>query len=206
MESCNNKTRLAVCMFMIHYVIMHLLALAIFVRSPSAYEALKSFNILQLPSRSTLQSYTGAFLHEAGASLDTIAKQTEMYRAYISTCEREGKSVPQSDGVLIFDEVKVITGLIWNSRNQSIIGLAMSEKDQAGLRDVFQTIDSDQHIQQTDHMLQFLWRDLTSSFDIIGPYFSSYETMSTKFVMSCIFEAIKLFQVCRNYIQLSCCV
>ena len=101
---------------------------------------------------------------------------------------KEGKSVPQSDGVLIFDEVKVITGLIWNSRN--IIGLVMSEKDQASLHDVFQTIDLDNYIQQTDHMLQFLWRDLTSSFDVIGPYFSSNETMSTKFVMACVFEAI----------------
>ena len=169
-----------------------------YVRSPSAYEALKSFNILQLPSHTSLQSYTGAFLHEAGASLDTIVKQTEIYRAYICTCEREGKSVPQSDGVLIFDEVKVITGLIWNSRNQSIIGLAMSEKDQASLHDVFQTINPDNHIQQTDHILQFLWRDLTSSFDVIGPYFSSNETMSTKFVMACVFEAIKLFQVWYN--------
>ena len=164
-------------------------------RSPSAYEALKNFNILQLPLCTTLQSHTGAFLHEAGASLHTIAKQTEIYHAYVSTCEREGKGVPKSDGVLIFDEVKVITGLIWNSTNQSIIGLAMSEKDQASLNDVFQTIDPDNHIQQTDHMLQFLWRDLASSFDVIGPYFSSNETMSTKFVMPCVFEAIKLFQV-----------
>ena len=30
--------------------------------SPSAYGALKSFGLLQLPSRSTLQEYTGAFL------------------------------------------------------------------------------------------------------------------------------------------------
>ena len=74
----------------------------------------------------------------------------------------------------------------------------MSEKDQASLHDVFQTIDPDNHIQQTDHMLQFLWRDLTSSFDVIGPYFSSNETMSTKFVMACVFEAIKLFQVWYN--------
>ena len=87
---------------------LHLLTLAVFVWSPSAYEALKSFNIFQLPSRTTLQSYTGVFLHEAGASLDTIAKQTEIF---VSICEREGKSVPQSDGVLTSDEVKVITGL-----------------------------------------------------------------------------------------------
>ena len=43
-------------------------ALAIFVRSPAAYEALKSFKLLQLPSRSTLQMYTSAFLDEAGNS------------------------------------------------------------------------------------------------------------------------------------------
>lgn len=43
-------------------------ALAIFVRSPAAYKALKSFKLLQLPSRSTLQMYTSAFLDEAGNS------------------------------------------------------------------------------------------------------------------------------------------
>ena len=42
------------------------LALAVFVRSPAAYEALKSFNILQLPSRATLQAYTGALLDNLG--------------------------------------------------------------------------------------------------------------------------------------------
>ena len=47
------------------YIILMLLllALAVFTRSPAAYEALRSFNILQLLSRSMLQSYTGAFLH-----------------------------------------------------------------------------------------------------------------------------------------------
>ncbi|XP_065897671.1 uncharacterized protein [Dysidea avara] len=44
------------------------MALTIFTRSAAAYEALKSFDILQLPSRSLLQSYTGTFLHESGAS------------------------------------------------------------------------------------------------------------------------------------------
>ena len=141
-----------------------------FVRSPAAYEALKSFNILQLPSRSTLQAYTGAFLHEAGAAAESIAKQVKMYAASVPKCKKEGKLTPQSDGTLIFDEVKVISGLIWNSRSQRIIGLAMTERDQASLQDVFQSLSPDQHVQQTTHMLQFLWRDLTSGFDIVGPY------------------------------------
>ena len=88
-----------------------------FVRSPAAFEALKSFNILQLPSRSTLQAYTGAFLHEAGAAAESISKQVEMYAASVAKCKKEGKLTPQSDGTLIFDEVKVASGLIWNSRS-----------------------------------------------------------------------------------------
>ena len=46
----------------------------------------------------------------------------------------------------------------------------MTEKDQSTLRDVFQSMSPDQYVQQTTHMLQFLWRDLTSSFDIVGPF------------------------------------
>lgn len=167
-----------------------------FVRSPAAYEALKSFSILQLPSRSTLQAYTGAFLHEAGAASASITKQVEMYEAFITKCKNEGKLIPQSDGVLVFDEVKVVSGLIWNSRSQRIIGLAMTEKDQSSLHDVFQSMSPDQHVQQTTHMLQFLWRDLTSAFDIVGPYYSCAESMSSKFVLACVLETIQLFQVC----------
>ena len=37
-----------------------------FVRSPAAYEALKGFNLLQLPSRAILQAYTGAFIDDLG--------------------------------------------------------------------------------------------------------------------------------------------
>ena len=114
---------------------------------------------------------------------------------YIKQCDKEGKLIPKSDGALIFDEVKVVSGLIWNSRNQRIIGIAMTERDQATLHDVFQCMSPDQQVQQTTHMLQFMWRDLTSSFDIVGPYFSTAETMSAKFVFACVLETIELFQV-----------
>ena len=45
-------------------------ALAIYLRSPAAYEALKGFNILQLPSQSTLKAYSGAYMHDPGARSD----------------------------------------------------------------------------------------------------------------------------------------
>ena len=49
--------------------------LAVFVRSPAAYHALKSLNILQLTSWSIFKAYTGALLHKAGAASASIAKQ-----------------------------------------------------------------------------------------------------------------------------------
>jgi len=69
------------------------IALAIFARSPAAYEALKSFEILQLPSRSTLQPYTGTFLHEPGASGQCIADQVAQYIVFKAECEKEGKKI-----------------------------------------------------------------------------------------------------------------
>ena len=52
--------------------------------------------------------------------------------------------MPKSDGVIIFDKVKVVSSLMWNSQNHKIIGLAMTEEDQASLHDVFfQLFDSD---------------------------------------------------------------
>ena len=92
----------------------HMLALAVYSRSPAAYDALKSFNILRLPSRSTMQAYTSCFLHEGGSSWECISKQVSMYEKFKLECREARKPIPMSDGVLIFDEVKVISRLLWN--------------------------------------------------------------------------------------------
>ena len=135
-----------------------IVALAIYTRSPSAYEALKSFNILQLPSRSTLQAYTGCFLHEAGASWDCISQQVEMFEKFVTECKQSGKQLPCADGVLIFDEAKVISRLMWNSRSQNVIGLAMTAEEQASLHDIYEMFKGDEKVCQTSYILQFLWR------------------------------------------------
>ena len=135
-------------------------ALAVFTRSPAAYEALKSFGILQLPSRSTLQAYTGAFLHQPGANSECIADQVAQFLLHCQARQKEGKLESQKAGVLIFDEVKVISRLLWNSRSQTVIGLSMTHAEQSSLADVYQMLNGDR-VQQTSYILQFLWRDLT---------------------------------------------
>ena len=171
-----------------------------FVRSPAAYEALKSFNIIQLPARSTLQAYTGCFLHEGGESWDSIAKQVEMFQQFKKSQKVLGKLEPLADGVLIFDEVKVISRLMWKSRSPTIIGLAMNAEDQASLHDVYDLFHKDKSVEQTAYSMQFLWQNLTSSYDIVGPYYTSSDNFAAKVIHTCLFETIHLFQV--SYIKL----
>ena len=46
----------------------------------------------------------------------------------------------------------------------------MDHKEPCSLADIYQFIDQDQ-AKQTFYILEFLWRDLTSKFDIVGPIF-----------------------------------
>ena len=98
-------------------------ALAVYMRSPAA---LKRFGIIQLPSKSTLQSYTGAFMHNPGARKQCIASQVAHYVLFKEQCREFGKQEPKSDGVLIFDEVKIACQLMWNSHSHQLMGLAMT--------------------------------------------------------------------------------
>ena len=104
----------------------------------------------------------------------------------------EGKKESKKDDVLIFDEVKVISRLMWNSRSQALVGLSMRHEEMATLEIFFRPLMKS--VAQTSHILQFLWRDLTSDFEIIGPYFTSAGTVDNKFILSCVLETIGLFE------------
>lgn len=56
-----------------------MLALAVYCRSPAAYEALKSFKLVQLPSVRTLKYYVDANLESAGDSVPRIMQNRKQY-------------------------------------------------------------------------------------------------------------------------------
>jgi len=116
------------------------------------------------------------------------------YVVYKEECRKLGKQEPQGDGALIFDEVKVACQLVWNSRNYKLMGMTMTSQDMASLNDIYTLLQNPETSKQTSYILQFLWRDLTSNFDIVGPYFTCATTVESKFVMACVLETIKLFQ------------
>ena len=128
-----------------------------------------------------------------GSSHERMAKETERFASFKQKCAVENKMEPKADGVLIFDEVKVISRLMWNSRSQKVIGLAMSPKEMSSLHDAYRLVDEATAGEHTSYILQFLWRDLTSSFDIVGPYFTTSSPMESKFILACVFQTLELF-------------
>jgi len=60
---------------------------------------------------------------------------------------------------------------------------------------MYQLFDSEKEAEQTSYIMQFLWRDLTSSYDIVRPYYTSSDIFSAKSIHVCILETMHLFQV-----------
>ena len=70
----------------------------------------------------------------------------------------------------------------------------MTPQDPCSLNDVYKILHDPDTNKQTSYVLQFLWRDLSSIYDIVGPYFTCSNSVEGKFVIACVFETIKLFQ------------
>ena len=73
----------------------------------------------------------------------------------------------------------------------STYGTSHDTDDLSSLNDIYKVLQDPGN--NISYILQFLWRDLTSSYDIVGPYFTSSGSVENKFVTACIFETIKLF-------------
>ena len=116
---------------------------------------------------------------------------------YKDEVTHRGQNVPLHEGILIFDEVKVNSKVKWSSSGQKFFGLALTDKEFGLLYDVYEEINAEQAPLPTEYNLQFLWRDLTSDFDVVGPYFSSAVSYDHRFVIEAIGETMKLFHACN---------
>ena len=168
------------------------LALSVYIRSTAAYNALKSFPLLSLPSISTLRKFMKEKLHAAGECESFLADQRQRYEKKKENLKKQCKPCPDGFGALIFDEVKVMAGILWNSRNNAIIGYAMTPEELHSLHDIYFSFEKEGD-KKSNYMLQFLWRDLCSNFDVMGPYYSTVTSMESKFLVACITDAMQKF-------------
>ncbi len=172
------------------------MALAIMSRSKSAYEALKSFKILQLPSVASLKKFQNFRLHKSGINSDTedyIREQSEHYQSYKKELQNKGRKVPLGEGILIFDEVRVTSKVKWSANGEKFFGLELTDDECPHLHDIYASFDPKKPPQPASYNLQFLWRDMTSDFDVIGPYFSTSLSLEHKYIISCVLQTMRLF-------------
>ena len=86
--------------------------------------------------------------------------------------------------------------LLWSSRNQKFIGHAMSHDELISLCDVYKTLSPDYQGRQTSYIMQTLWRDFTSDFDVIGPHYSNDSTFPHDATCRVLIDAIQQFHLC----------
>ena len=166
-------------------------ALAVYTRSPSAYEALKSFQIIQLPGVMTLKEYINSNRDDPGKIQERLKCCRENYDRVVRIQQQLGnKQIPICKGVLIFDEVKVGLNVQWNSRTDEFIGHSMTSEEMSSLLDIY--VDREK-TDKTSYVLQTLWRGQSSDYDIIGPYYTSSGGLKNKFLVACLFDAMRQF-------------
>ena len=89
--------------------------------------------------------------------------------------------------------------------NGTIRGYAMSTEELPWLQDVYMNVGEDYDQQKTSYILQFLWRDLTSEFDVIGPYFTCANSWDHKFLLECVMSTIQAFTLYDFHVRLLVC-
>ena len=70
----------------------------------------------------------------------------------------------------------------YNTKSCEIQGYVMTPEDLSTLHDVFSSLENSAD-RKTSYVLQFLWKDLTSQYDMLGPYFTSSKSINTSFVL-----------------------
>ena len=167
--------------------------------SPSAYSSLRSSGLLKLPSERTLRDYTHWVKAEPGfqPEVDMQLKE-EAFSAHLADGNSGGMEL-QSYVCLVFDEMKVEEGLVYDKESANLIGFVQ-------LDDVSSHLNWCDQKQQTPelatHMLVFMVRGLFSTLTFPYAQFPSHTlsgggTLSSRVGVHCSFG--------NAWVQSSCC-
>ncbi|KAK8750889.1 hypothetical protein OTU49_015043 [Cherax quadricarinatus] len=147
------------------------IALALYQRSTESYESLESFRILELPSLFPINDYDLEIENKPVLHLEYIAKQAKQYYEISDEHEASGRLPCLGEGVIIIDQMKVISKVVWYGIQESLVGHDLSEEELLNLTDIF-TKPAEVITPRPDEcVLQTVWRDVCYNHDIIGPYF-----------------------------------
>ncbi len=69
----------------------------------------------------------------------------------------------------------------------------MSSEDFISQHDVYDGLSENEKCQKTAYMVQFLWRDLSLDFDVVGPYFSCSSSLETQSLHAMVTRTMLVF-------------
>ena len=65
----------------------------------------------------------------------------------------------------------------------------MTHEQLTTLADVYEELEEDQ-AKKVTYILQFMWRDISSKYDVIGPYFTSSSGLDARLTAACLYETM----------------
>lgn len=178
--------------------------MAVYARYPSAYSALKDLGILQLPCEKQVRKRMNANSIDCGIDEEALKQEVTKYEEFVKIQEEKKKPKPMKTGVLIFDETKVQSKIMFNMSGNKVMRFAMAPDELPFLHDIFSSIDQEDEM-KTSYVLQFIWRDLTSSYSIIGPYFNCAQSWDHAFLYECVMRTIKVFSLYQFRVKAMVC-
>ena len=137
-----------------------------------------------------MKTFTSFNLENAGISEECLAHARKQYDRMTQKKQATGARVPFSEGIIVLDEVKIGLKVHYPAKMGKLVGLAMTSDDLGPLHDVYQTLQPDHRTQKTSYVLQYLWQCTVSDFDILGPYYTSSESMKAKFILSTLYDTM----------------
>ena len=138
--------------------------LRIYIKSHKLYDDLRNSGGLKLPSGRTLSDYKNFCSPESGWQTQNLHKMREEF-------DRMKPPKHASLGGLIFDEVKINEGLVFDHKNWELIGFTDLMEDDA-------TEESHGPQNLATHILQFFYRSIFFKFDYPCAFFLTRTTTS----------------------------
>lgn len=159
--------------------------LSLAIKSPAAYDGFK--NVLRLPSRRRLRDYKNVIRPQAGFSSQVIKELISQTKKF---------SGIQTYIVLLFDEMKVQSNLVFDKTTNELIGFV-------DLRDPnvnYATLDNIDQL--ATHVLVFYVRGLATELKFSLAYFAttgvtSYQIMPLFWKATSLLESYLSFAICR---------
>ena len=133
--------------------------LRLYCKSHSTYCELRDSGFLRLPSGKTLSDHKNSCSSKSGW-------QTSVFQRMKSSCEQQTVPNVGKLGALIFDEVKIKEGLLFDPSSWELIGFVDLECDDASLASKPTTTEK-----LASHVLQFYFKSVFSSFSYPRGYF-----------------------------------